>query len=224
MSGQGKKVEVRVKPQRWYLGGFAGCMAVCFTHPLDLVKVHLQTQQQTQKGMLSMFSHVLKTDGVRGLYNGLTASWTRQLTYTTTRVGVYEFTKNRILKDTGGQMPPFYLKVTLSSLGGFCGGIVGTPADMINVRMQNDMKLPVDQRRNYKHIFDGIRRVASEEGILVLWSGVSMNVVRSVLMTVGQLAFYDQAKQALMGSGYFVDNLVTHFCSSVIAVCCLCLF
>jgi hypothetical protein len=62
------------------------------------------------------------------------------------------------------------------------------------------------------------------EGILVLWSGVSMNVVRSVLMTVGQLAFYDQAKQALMGSGYFVDNLVTHFCSSVIAVCCLCLF
>jgi hypothetical protein len=39
MSGQGKKVEVRVKPQRWYLGGFAGCMAVCFTHPLDLVKV-----------------------------------------------------------------------------------------------------------------------------------------------------------------------------------------
>jgi hypothetical protein len=129
MSGQGKKVEVRVKPQRWYLGGFAGCMAVCFTHPLDLVKVHLQTQQQTQKGMLSMFSHVLKTDGVRGLYNGLTASWTRQvglqydstkhvgcgceglsrfctvlqLTYTTTRVGVYEFTKNRILKDTGGR-------------------------------------------------------------------------------------------------------------------------
>jgi hypothetical protein len=114
----------------------------------------------------------------------------------------------------------FYLLVFV----GFCGGIVGTPADMINVRMQNDMKLPVDQRRNYKHIFDGIRRVASEEGILVLWSGVSMNVVRSVLMTVGQLAFYDQAKQALMGSGYFVDNLVTHFCSSVIAVCCLCLF
>jgi hypothetical protein len=39
----------------------------------------------------------------------------------------------------------FYLLVFV----GFCGGIVGTPADMINVRMQNDMKLPVDQRRKY---------------------------------------------------------------------------
>lgn len=26
-------------------------------------------------------------------------------------------------------------------------GLVGTPADMINVRMQNDIKLPAEQRR-----------------------------------------------------------------------------
>ena len=30
---------------------------------------------------------------------------------------------------------------------GACGGFVGTPCDMINVRMQNDIKLPVDKRR-----------------------------------------------------------------------------
>jgi len=42
---------------------------------------------------------------------------------------------------------PFYQRVLLASVAGAAGGFVGTPADMINVRMQNDMKLPPDQRR-----------------------------------------------------------------------------
>ena len=53
----------------------------------------------------------------------------------------------------------FHQKVLLAAVSGLCGGIVGTPADMVNVRMQNDVKLPPDQRRNYKHALDGLFRV-----------------------------------------------------------------
>lgn len=42
---------------------------------------------------------------------------------------------------------PFYQKVLLASIAGAAGGYIGTPADMVNVRMQNDMKLPASQRR-----------------------------------------------------------------------------
>ena len=35
----------------------------------------------------------------------------------------------------------------MAAVAGACGGFVGTPGDMTNVRMQNDMKLPPDQRR-----------------------------------------------------------------------------
>lgn len=42
---------------------------------------------------------------------------------------------------------PFYQRVLLASVAGAAGGYIGTPADMINVRMQNDIKLPADQRR-----------------------------------------------------------------------------
>lgn len=35
----------------------------------------------------------------------------------------------------------------LAALGGAAGGFIGTPADLVNVRMQNDVKLPADQRR-----------------------------------------------------------------------------
>jgi len=53
---------------------------------------------------------------------------------------------------------------------------------------------------------------------LKLFNGATMATSRAVLMTIGQLAFYDQIKQGLLTSGYFVDNLVTHFTSSFLAV------
>ena len=34
-----------------------------------------------------------------------------------------------------------------SGVSGAFGGFVGTPGDLVNVRMQNDVKLPIDQRR-----------------------------------------------------------------------------
>ena len=38
-------------------------------------------------------------------------------------------------------------RLGMAAVAGACGGFVGTPGDMTNVRMQNDMKLPPDQRR-----------------------------------------------------------------------------
>ena len=55
----------------------------------------------------------------------------------------------------------------MAGVSGGIGGIVGAPADMVNVRMQNDIKLPKDSpdRRNYKHAIDGLIRVMREEGL-----------------------------------------------------------
>lgn len=49
-----------------------------------------------------------------------------------------------------GENIPFYKTVLLASAAGAAGGFVGTPADMINVRMQNDVKLPLEKRRKYE--------------------------------------------------------------------------
>lgn len=103
--------------------------------------------------------------------------------------------------------------------------------------MQNDSKLPREQRRNYKHAIDGLVRICREEGPKKLFNGIqkrkfsisfqkhdescflgaSMAVIRGAFVTVGQIAFYEQAKQVLLASGYFKDNVVTHFTSSFLA-------
>ena len=44
-----------------------------------LFQVHLQTQQSGKVGLLRMGITVVKTDGILGLYNGLSASILRQV-------------------------------------------------------------------------------------------------------------------------------------------------
>ncbi|KAF1622776.1 UNVERIFIED_CONTAM: Mitochondrial dicarboxylate carrier, partial [Eudyptes pachyrhynchus] len=179
---------------RWYFGGLASCGAACCTHPLDLLKVHLQTQQEVKLRMTGMALQVVRTDGFLALYNGLSASLCRQMTYSLTRFAIYETMRDYMTKDSQGPLP-FYNKVLLGGISGLTGGFVGTPADLVNVRMQNDMKLPPSQRRNYSHALDGLYRVAREESLRKLFSGATMASSRGALVTVGQLSCYDQAKQ-----------------------------
>ncbi|XP_028912914.1 mitochondrial dicarboxylate carrier-like isoform X3 [Ornithorhynchus anatinus] len=170
---------------RWYFGGVAACGAACVTHPLDLLKVHLQTQQKARLGFASMAVRVVSNDGFLALYCGLSASVCRQLTYSLTRFAIYDTAKDYV---TGGQTRPlpFYQKVLLAAVGGFAGGFVGSPAEMVNVRMQNDVKLPLHLRRNYAHALHGLSRIIREEGFKKLYSGATLASSRGALVTVGQ--------------------------------------
>jgi len=203
------------RQSRWYFGGLASAGAACCTHPLDLLKVHLQTQQEGKLSLGTLAVKIYKSDGILGLYNGLSASLLRQLTYSTTRFGMYEALKKRFPEDQGPI--PFHQKVLLAGVSGGCGGFVGTPGDMVNVRMQNDMKLPPEMRRNYKHALDGLYRVTKEEGLSKCFNGATMATCRAVVMTIGQLAFYDQFKQWLLLTPAFKDNIITHFTASLLA-------
>lgn len=161
-----------------------------------------------------MAGKIFRSDGILGFYNGLSASLLRQLTYSTTRFGMYETLKKQFPQD---QALPFYQKAALAGVSGACGGFIGTPGDLVNVRMQNDIKLPPEQRRNYKHALDGVLRIFKEEGLGRLFNGATMATSRAVLMTIGQLSFYDQIKQVIISSGMGGDNLYTHFSASFAA-------
>lgn len=204
-----------VRLARWYFGGVAGSMAACVTHPLDLLKVHLQTQSVGRVSLVGSTVSIVKSQGVLAMYNGLSASILRQLTYSTTRFGMYEVGRQSIVKP--GENLKFYQKILLAGASGAAGGFVGTPADMVNVRMQNDIKLPRESRRNYKNALDGLWQVFRHEGPLKLFSGGGTATARAVLMTIGQISFYEQIKQLLLTTPYFGDDLTTHFTSSLAA-------
>lgn len=113
----------------------------------------------------------------------------------------------------------FPKKIICASIAGSIGGAFGNPADLVMVRMQNDAKLPPQDRRNYKHALDGLYRVVKEDGFRGLSRGIGPNVNRAILMNSSQLATYDQTKQLLLSTKIFKDNIITHFASSLMAVC-----
>lgn len=165
--------------------------------------------------MIATFVHVIKNNGFRGLYNGLSASLLRQITYSTTRFGIYEELKSSAT--TPNSTPSFPLLIAIASASGFLGGIAGNPADVLNVRMQHDAALPVTERRNYKNAVDGLIRMTRDEGWKSLFRGVWPNSMRAVLMTASQLASYDGFKHLLIIHTPLSDNLTTHFTASFMA-------
>ena len=108
---------------KWYFGGCASAMAACLTHPLDLLKVHLQTAKSSKEfTLVTRTLKIIEVQGVTALYNGLSASLFRQLTYSTTRFGLYEVLKQSLDDDTSRL--PFHQKVLLAGISGAAGGFL----------------------------------------------------------------------------------------------------
>lgn len=166
----------------------------------------------------TVMSIIRSPQGIPGLYQGLSASLMRQLTYSTVRFGVYEELKTRMAQKNNGVAPSGVALVGLASLSGAIGGLSGNGADIVNVRMQGDAALAPEKRRNYKHAVDGMLRMAREEGGLKAWfRGVGPNSVRAAIMTASQLASYDVFKKMILGLTPLEDGLTTHFSASFLA-------
>lgn len=147
-----------------------------------------------------------------GFYSGISASIARQMTYSTVRFGIYEEMKQRARHE-----PAFPLLVVMASFSGFVGGMLGNFADVINVRMQHDAALPVHERRNYKHVFDGMVQMARKEGISTWFMGWLPHSTRAAVQTASQLATYDFAKRMLLEHTPMGDSLSTQLSASFLA-------
>lgn len=114
-------------------------------------------------------------------------------------------------------MPGFQWKLLFGMVSGGVGAIIGTPAEITLVRMTADGRLPVAERRNYKHAFDALARIAREEGVGTLWRGWQPTVIRAMVLNAAQLSVYSQAKQMLSSYDLMKDGTPAHLVASTIS-------
>ena len=225
-------------------GGIASIIAGCSTHPLDLLKVRMQLQGETQvpnpavqnlRPALAFPTNAaptavhapppprvgLVTVGVRIVQQEGVAALFSGVSATVLRQTLYSTTRMGlydILKkkwtDPATGNMPLMSKIGAGLVAGGIGAAVGNPADVAMVRMQADGRLPPAQRRNYKSVLDAIARMSKQEGITSLWRGSSLTVNRAMLVTASQLASYDQIKETILQKGLMKDGLGTHVTSS----------
>ena len=117
----------------------------------------------------------------------------RQAVYTTLRIGLYFNLTDYFRKHNNGALT-FKQMVGASIIAGGVGSFIGNPFDLALIRMQGDMRLPYEERRNYKNIADALVRIPSEEGVKALWKGASPTITRALCVNVAMLATYDEAK------------------------------
>jgi solute carrier family 25 (mitochondrial oxoglutarate transporter), member 11 len=144
----------------------------------------------------------------------LTAALLRQATYTTTRLGVYN-TLEEYMTGADGTPPPFLVKAGIGMTAGAVGAVVGTPSEVALIRMMSDGRLPPEQRRGYRNVFDALRRVVVEEGVLTLWRGTGPTVLRAMALNAAQLASYSQAKEVLVRTAGMRDGVPLHLAASL---------
>ncbi|KAG2286514.1 hypothetical protein Bca4012_082911 [Brassica carinata] len=225
-------------------GGIASIVAGCSTHPLDLIKVRMQLQGESapvqtnlrpalafqtsssatvhapppppRVGIIGIGSRIVRQEGTRALFSGVSATVLRQTLYSTTRMGLYDILKTK-WTDPETKSIPLTRKLAAGFIAGGIGAAVGNPADVAMVRMQADGRLPLVDRRNYKSVLDAIAQMVRGEGITSLWRGSSMTINRAMLVTASQLATYDSVKETVLERGLMKDGLVTHVTSSFAA-------
>jgi solute carrier family 25 (mitochondrial oxoglutarate transporter), member 11 len=167
-------------------------MAWTVVHPINTLSVKRNlaaaidsaAPKRSIKAMLHDF-------GVRGLYAGLSAGYTRQIFYTTCQVGMFETLRDEVAKyaalDIGARL-------LIGCASGAVAALVSCPAEVALVRMSNDASLPGAQQRRYKNVFDAGFRIIREEGVLRLFSGCGPFVGRAILVGAFQIGTYDHFK------------------------------
>ncbi|KAH9960646.1 dicarboxylic acid transporter [Russula dissimulans] len=210
--GEKETIKPKKQPYPFWLGGFAATIAASITHPLDLTKVRLQASGD--KRMIESMKKTVRTAGVRGLYDGITGTWMRQMSYSLCRFWAYDESKKII--GAGPNSPPWKLAAAGCMAGGIAG-FIGNPGEIVMVRLQGDFAKPPEKRFNYKHCFDALFRMVREEGASSLTRGMGPNILRAILMNASQLASYDFFKAELLKTRYFNDDIFCHFTASFAA-------
>eukprot|EP01116_Phalansterium_solitarium_P004197 TRINITY_DN15119_c0_g1_i1.p1 TRINITY_DN15119_c0_g1~~TRINITY_DN15119_c0_g1_i1.p1 ORF type:complete len:307 (-),score=27.26 TRINITY_DN15119_c0_g1_i1:145-1065(-) len=216
------------KIERYFFTGLSATVAEACTFPIDITKTRLQIQGELvrlhaaeKRGALSTAALIVREEGVRGIFRGLSPAVARHWVYSPIRIVMYEQLRHGLAEvDADGKPRPLSIwrAMAAGATSGAIGQLVASPTDLIKVRMQADGRL-VKQGHpaRYTGIFDALVKVSRQEGLGGLWRGWLPNVQRAALVNLGELATYDTSKRAILGSGVVGDNIWCHTLASIVS-------
>ena len=167
-------------------------ISALLTHPIDVVKVRLQSNNRPV---------IKKLSDVVMLSYGMNASILRNTSLVGSKLFAYEMIKN--YRD----LTTFNDKILAGSFSGAFACLVGTPFDKVMVQMQTKSK----ETTMKSTILNEYRK----GGILEFWKGTKYTFLRTITVTVCQFAFYDEIKQRLQNTG--LNDSSTFIISSICA-------
>ena len=197
------------------LSGFSNMAAAAVTNPIDVLKVKLQLDKDKGGGAVSRCLKLAREEGAAGLFTrGLAASLMREGVYGTIRLGAYDSIKAQLHK-AGLPDDSVVGKVVAAGTAGALGSAVGTPTELVKVKMQATGW--TESEKPFTSTLCCWKRVFRTEGISGLFCGAKAFVVRSSVLTGAQIPSYEVSKHYLKEHGILAEGTNLHLTASMAA-------
>lgn len=183
------------------LGGVGtGALQSLILSPVELLKIRLQLKQNpplgssTEIGPTKLAKTILKTEGFRGLYRGLTITVLRDAPAHGLYFWTYEYMREKLhpgCRKTGQET--LNTMLVAGGLAGVASWISCYPLDVIKTRLQAQTKASM----KYSGIVDCFRKSVEKDGCRVLFRGLGTAVARAFVVNGAIFAAYELSLRCL---------------------------
>lgn len=219
--------------------GTAACIADLVTFPLDTAKVRMQIAGEgqavllsaegsvlavraSQPGLLQTIGNIIRYEGARSLYGGLSAGLQRQMCFASIRLGLYDSVKSLYAGIIDGNNRSGSMNIGVRVAAGITTGalavLVAQPTDVVKIRLQAGNNGRPSMR--YSSTMQAYKDIARMEGARGLWRGTMPNVSRNAIVNVAEIVCYDIIKDLILASGYLRDGIPCHLTAATAAGLC----
>ncbi len=168
----------------------AGCTSTVLGHPLDTVKVALQTAGKDQ-GAATCASAMLKNHGIGVFFRGISAPLGNAILMNSVMFVAFAEARRRLPDNTFGAL-------AAGAFSGVAQAFLSTPMDFVKIQAQvhGGGSLPL------------LMRTLRSGRPGILYTGHAMNLCREGVFTAVYLGLYDQLRHIVQGEGSTSLSLV----------------
>nr|GMD31759.1 mitochondrial succinate-fumarate transporter 1 [Ipomoea batatas]GMD44939.1 mitochondrial succinate-fumarate transporter 1 [Ipomoea batatas]GME08857.1 mitochondrial succinate-fumarate transporter 1 [Ipomoea batatas]GME18455.1 mitochondrial succinate-fumarate transporter 1 [Ipomoea batatas] len=160
-------------------GSLGGIMEASCLQPIDVIKTRLQLDRSgTYKGIAHCGSTIVKNEGVRALWKGLTPFATHLTLKYALRMGSNAVLQSAFKDSQTGNLSPYGRLLSGFGAGVLEALVIVTPFEVVKIRLQQQRGLSPELLK-YKGPIHCARMIVREDGIRGLWAGAAPTVMRN---------------------------------------------
>ncbi|CAM9114948.1 unnamed protein product [Chrysoparadoxa australica] len=177
-------------------GTVAGFAQVASGHPLDTIKVRLQTQSNVNpefSGMGDCFRKTMEREGVMGLYAGAASPLMGAMAH---NAGVF-FSYGKAKEIVGGGKPlEIYQYYQAGALAAIPITVVESPVDFFKIQLQAQVG-----EGKYNGVVDCGKQIISQRGWIGAYQGFAPTIIRNMPCFGGYFCAFEATKKAFTKEG-----------------------
>lgn len=160
-----------------------GCVATLLGHPLDCIKVQMQTMQ-SKRSTIGCAAEMLQTNGPSAFFRGAGPPLMNSILMNTIMFVAFEEARRHMPDSTVGSL-------CAGGLSGIITSLLSTPTDWVKVQAQT-RNVPV------RKVVEMLRKQPLGDAFRSLFTGQTMNMLREGIFTAVYLGLYTQLRAAFV--------------------------